>query len=304
LITGCGAGGIGAALAKEFHRRGCAVIATGRTTAETDPELLELSKSNGPISNGGAGSMHCFEFDVTDANSLSAAVRTFESLFPGRGLDILVNNAGICTASTFADTDVTDLMKLLNVNAIAPWVVTRAFLPLLRKAAQTDPSRTRQSLVVNLGSINSGLCPPFLSAYNASKAFVMAWSRTARRELSPFGIRVVVLKTGAVASALQANGMPLSSEVPPDSWYLGIKEYIESWQFMSSGTFMQPDVYARSVAPQLLRAQPRAVIWEGGLAWITWLVDRLGWETMLDSIMTRESGMHKLGSVGPEKKNE
>ena len=61
LITGCGAGGIGAALAKEFHRRGCAVIATGHTTAETDVELLELGKSNSAMDRGSAGSMHCFE---------------------------------------------------------------------------------------------------------------------------------------------------------------------------------------------------------------------------------------------------
>ena len=79
LITGCSAGGIGEALAKEFHKKGLRVFATARNLAKVQ-ELKELG-------------MTVLQLDVVDDESIKQAVEKVRSLNGGR-LDFLVNNSG------------------------------------------------------------------------------------------------------------------------------------------------------------------------------------------------------------------
>lgn len=80
LITGCSDGGIGSALAKEFHRRGLRVFATARS----------LSK----LKNLQATGIEVLQLDVTDTQSIQQAFAATKRATGGR-LDILVNNAGL-----------------------------------------------------------------------------------------------------------------------------------------------------------------------------------------------------------------
>jgi 1-acylglycerone phosphate reductase len=82
LITGCSEGGIGDALAQEFHRKGVHVFATARS----------LSK----ISHLKDMGITTFELDVTSSDSIKNAVSFIEKETEGR-LDFLVNNAGMGT---------------------------------------------------------------------------------------------------------------------------------------------------------------------------------------------------------------
>jgi 1-acylglycerone phosphate reductase len=83
LITGCSAGGIGDALAQEFHSRGLRVIATARS--------MERMK------NLEAVGITCLAMDVVDQASIDRAVHSVKDTSDG-GIDILVNNAGSGTA--------------------------------------------------------------------------------------------------------------------------------------------------------------------------------------------------------------
>jgi len=78
----CSPGGIGNALAREFHVRGLRVFATARTLSNIS-ELEELG-------------MDTLQLDVTDAESVEACAAQVEKMLGGKGLDYLVNNAGIC----------------------------------------------------------------------------------------------------------------------------------------------------------------------------------------------------------------
>lgn len=80
LITGCSAGGIGDALAKAFFQQGLRVFATAR-----NPSKIDHLKAMG---------MHVLALDVTDPDSLAAAVQTVKETTGGT-LDILVNNSGV-----------------------------------------------------------------------------------------------------------------------------------------------------------------------------------------------------------------
>lgn len=80
LITGCSKGGIGDALAQEFHRNGIRVLATGRNLSK-----LEHLKGLG---------IETLQLDVEDSESIKAAAKAVDEITGGK-LDFLVNNSGM-----------------------------------------------------------------------------------------------------------------------------------------------------------------------------------------------------------------
>ena len=259
LITGCGPDGLGSALAKELHLRGHHVFATGRTAEDLDPHLKELG-------------LPTLILDVTSQPSIDAAVSAVRAANKGTGsgLDILVNNAGLVHVMPFTDADVSDLRRLLDVNVVGVWAVTRAFLPLLMDG--------QGGVVATVGSINEGLCPPFFAAYNMSKAAVTAMGRTLRRELAPLGVRVVTIKTGVMNTRLFGND---TATLPEGSLYEPIRDILDTRKFREGVWETAPEVWGKSVADELLKPEPRAVFWTGALTFIAWVLSWLGWETML-----------------------
>lgn len=153
LITGCSDGGIGAALAAEFHRRGCRVFATARNV-----DKMQSLRALG---------IEAVAMDVTSDASIAQAVAEVERATAGGSLDLLVNNAGVHHFMPFADSRPEDFRRVIDTNITAVFVVTHAFLPLLMRA---------RGVVANIGSVQEVFCLPFQSAYNASKAAVHAVS--------------------------------------------------------------------------------------------------------------------------------
>ncbi|KAI1851315.1 hypothetical protein JX265_000451 [Neoarthrinium moseri] len=279
LITGCGPRGIGRALATEFQLRGHRVIASG-----LNESLLAPLKDMG---------MDTVPMDVTLESSIENAASQVARLADGK-LDILINNAGVMHIMPFADTSLADVRRVFNVNVLGVVAVTQAFLPLLMAdvAASTDDGAQR-SIVANLGSVNEVFCPPFFSAYNASKAAVEALGRTMRRELAPLGVKVVTLKTGSVRSDLFANATgPL--RLPDGSLYEPVRGWVEERGMLDRGGFVEADEYARKVVDELLRPRVRSVIWAGGLALLAWFLSWLGWEDMMDGEMIKGNGLIKI----------
>ena len=268
LITGCGPSGIGLALATEFHLRGHRVFATGLSDS-----LLAPAQDLG---------VETLVLDVTSASSIEAAVAHIAKATGGR-LDILVNNAGLMHVMPFADTDVDAARKVLEVNVLGVFAVTKAFLSLL--LAATDPqgraSRQVRSLVVNISSVNQVFRPSFFAIYNASKAALETLGGTIRPELAPLGIQVVTIKTGSIRTPLFDNAPP--TEIPENSFYHPIKEWIEKRQMLETARFIEPEEYARRVVSALLRPSIKPVIWVGGLSTIAWILSWLGWEGILVS---------------------
>jgi NAD(P)-dependent dehydrogenase (short-subunit alcohol dehydrogenase family) len=127
LITGCSSG-IGAALAREFHRRGHTVYATARRA----DSLAALAQEG----------LRTLTLDVNDDASIAAALALVQAQ-QGR-LDMLVNNAGFSQVGAVMDLRREDLRRQYETNVIAPMAVARAALPLLR----AGPG----GVIVNIGS--------------------------------------------------------------------------------------------------------------------------------------------------------
>lgn len=174
LITGCSSG-IGRALAEAFQATGYRVWATARKAA--DVAALEAAGFVG------------VQLDVTDGAAVAALGERLAR--ETEGLDVLVNNAGYGAMGPLLDGGSEALRRQFETNLFAVLEVTRALFPALRR---------RRGLVVNIGSVSGVLVTPFAGAYCASKAAVHALSDALRLELAPFGIRVMEVQPGAIAS--------------------------------------------------------------------------------------------------------
>ncbi|KAI5924946.1 NAD(P)-binding protein [Camillea tinctor] len=280
LITGCGPSGIGTALAIEFHLRGHRVFATGLS----ESLLAHFHELNIRIET--------LVLDVTSSTSIEAAVAQVAQATGGK-LDILINNAGVIHIMPFADTDVEAARKVLEVNVLGVFAVTKAFLPLLLAAARDSHARSLgDPLVANIGSVNEVFRPPFFGIYNASKAAVESLGGSIRTELAPLGIRVVTIKTGSVYSGLFDNAP--RTVLPEDSLYQPIREWIEERRVLDNGKFITAEEYAKKVVSELLRPSVKHVIWQGGLVTIAWLLSWLGWEGILDNTHIKQNQLYKI----------
>jgi NAD(P)-dependent dehydrogenase (short-subunit alcohol dehydrogenase family) len=87
----------------------------------------------------------------------------------------------------------------LEVNLLGPFVVTKAFLPLLG----TDPARKEKpGRIVNISSTSARIAGPFSGAYSASKFGLEGFSESLRRELILFGIDVIIIRPGAIVTPI------------------------------------------------------------------------------------------------------
>lgn len=180
LVTGA-ASGIGRAVAALFVKAGASV-------ALLDRELPA------PIDGANTRTL-ALRADITDAAGTKAAVANAAEALGG--IDGLVNCAGIANTDAASEVSLEDWRRVIDVNLNGTFIVCRACEPWLRAA----PSST----IVNLSS-GQGLLPiARRSAYAASKAGVIALTRSLAVEWAP-AIRVNTLAPGATDTPMVRHG--------------------------------------------------------------------------------------------------
>jgi NAD(P)-dependent dehydrogenase (short-subunit alcohol dehydrogenase family) len=181
LVTGA-AGGIGQALAAKLAANGARVV-------YADIHLDSAAACAAEVPGAFAVRM-----DVTDEASVGAAIE--EIVARAGRLDILVNNAGINTMSHRVNIDdfpVAEWERILRVDLTGLYLVSRAAIPLLRKA---DSSR-----IINIASV-LGIVPARLQcAFVAAKAGVVNLTRAMALELGPQGILTNCVAPGSIFTA-------------------------------------------------------------------------------------------------------
>ena len=192
LITGCSSG-IGQALAHLCLDAGYEVFAAAR-----NPATLA------PLTSRGAQAV---TLDVNDAAQIAACSERLRSE-AGR-LDLLVNNAGYGAMGPVLDADHETLLKQFDTNVFAPLQLVRATADMLRDS---------RGLIVNIGSVSGGTTTPFSGVYCASKAALHSLSDALRMELAPFGISVLTVQPGAIASDFGSNATAAIT-MAEDSWF-------------------------------------------------------------------------------------
>jgi short-subunit dehydrogenase len=171
LITGASSG-IGADLAREFHRAGHALVLVARRRDRLDALAAELGST-----------ARALVADLADPN---APARLFAEIGP---VDVLVNNAGFGAAGRFAKLDLATQQRMIQVNISALTALTHLFLA---------PMRARgYGRVLNIASTAAFQPLPGLAVYAATKAYVMSLSESLWAELEGSGVTVTCLCPGA-----------------------------------------------------------------------------------------------------------
>jgi NAD(P)-dependent dehydrogenase (short-subunit alcohol dehydrogenase family) len=275
LVTGASSG-IGAACARRLDAAGMRVFAGVRR--ESDGAALAERCS---------ARLHPLLLDVTDAGSIRAAATAVSEALGGGGLDGVVNNAGVSGGDPVEFADLDAVRAMLEVNLVGPMAVTQAFLPLVR--------RTRGRIVC-IGSIGGRYALPFLSTYSASKAGVAALCDSLRLELAPWGIRVVLIEPGSVATAIWSKGRDALdarlATLPAEATalYGGAVEAVRRATVQAERIATSPDRVARVVERALTARHPRTRYLVGVDAHVQATVRHLP-AGVRDTLLTRVMGL-------------
>jgi NAD(P)-dependent dehydrogenase (short-subunit alcohol dehydrogenase family) len=151
---------------------------------ETDAESLR---------DAGSDRLVPLILDVTDSGQISAAAERIGAEVGVAGLDGLVNNAGIGVPGPLETIPMDDFRRQIEVNMIGHVVVTRAVLPLLRKAS---------GRIVFISSIGGRIAFPMNGPYHAAKFGLEAIGDVFRQELRPWGISVSIVEPGSIATPI------------------------------------------------------------------------------------------------------
>jgi uncharacterized oxidoreductase len=187
LITG-GSSGIGFALAAAMYAKGAQICITGRREDALARAADKLRLSKGPPISFAAA-------DVTTAEGRNLSLKlAIEEL---HGLDILVNNAGGVRAGRLENVSEAAIRTMIEVNLVAPMLLTRAALPWLRES--------KAGLVVNVTSGIALVAAPFYASYAAVKAGLAKFGESLRRELKGEGVHVMTVYPGATDTPMMST---------------------------------------------------------------------------------------------------
>ncbi|XP_066493647.1 C-signal-like [Tiliqua scincoides] len=149
--------------------------------------------------------------DVSDPSSVKAAAAQVTEQLKGAGLNLLINNAGTVKPSTLETETPENMSEVYKVNAIGPMLVSQAFLPLLRKAAQESPQKgmsCSKAAILNIssqaGSIESGFAwdPRRVTSYRCSKAALNMLTRCMSLGFAEDEILCIALHPGWVQTEM------------------------------------------------------------------------------------------------------
>jgi uncharacterized oxidoreductase len=178
LVTGAGSG-IGRATAVALGRKGVRLTLAGRR----EEPLRETAK----LVEEAGGEAQAVPGDVADSEARERLVRAAVERFGG--LDVLVNNAGSVRADRLENIDAEEIQSQIEVNLLAPILLSRTALPALRESGGAT--------IVNVSSGFGLVGMPFYSVYAATKAGIAHFGGALRRELFGEGVHVMTIYPGA-----------------------------------------------------------------------------------------------------------
>jgi NAD(P)-dependent dehydrogenase (short-subunit alcohol dehydrogenase family) len=187
VITGVSTG-IGWGIAKVLIEKGFRVFGSVRKTEDAERLSKEFGENFVPLM-----------FDVTDEAAVLAGARQVREQLNGETLFGLVNNAGIAVPAPLIHQSTDEFRHQLEVNLVSVLIVTKAFVPLLGsdRSLRGQPGR-----IINISSVSGLSGFPFVGAYATSKHGLEGFSESLRRELMLYGIDVIIIGPGSVATPI------------------------------------------------------------------------------------------------------
>ncbi|WP_267616622.1 SDR family NAD(P)-dependent oxidoreductase [Gordonia bronchialis] len=261
LVTGA-TSGIGAEVARQMVQRGHRVFGTTRNpdaVADPIPGVTYVRLDNA---------------DYASAQECAAQVGE---------VDILINNAGESQAGALEDTPVSAIEDLFRVNVFGPIALTKAVLPGMRER--------RRGTVIMVGSMLSSFPVAFRSNYAATKSALKAFALASRRELAPFGIRMISVEPGTIATGI---GGRRSIFIGDDSPYRTEYETLAAATRRNEDAGISAAAMAAQIVDAALAEHPKPFYAKGNQAPIVFALRRLLPRQFILDMTARKHGLAKI----------
>lgn len=215
VVTGTSSG-IGRATAEKLAADGFHVLAGVRCQEDAD----KIKQKN----------IEPVILDVTAIDTLRALAERVEQDPLGRPLRAVVNNAGIAVNAPLEMVPLDEFRRQIEVSVIGQVAVIQELTPALLNSG---------GRVVNIGSVGGKISMPGFGIYSAAKYAMEAINDSLRREMSSFGLKVIMITPGGVSTSLSEKGVTtadrLSKLMTPDQHrrhdrlFDAVKAQAESW---------------------------------------------------------------------------
>lgn len=184
VVTGASKG-LGLCIARALVDAGCKVAMLARPSAQLDEAQAALAPHG-----------RAFACDLRSPADIAAAFGAIKSVY-GR-IDILVNSAAAVLLNPIETASDADIMAEVETNFLAPILCIREVVAMMKSQGGGD--------IINISSESVHMPMPFLSIYAATKGGLETLSRGLRGELQPYGIRVMILRSGFMRETSSAAG--------------------------------------------------------------------------------------------------
>jgi short-subunit dehydrogenase len=208
VVTGASSG-IGAVYADRLAARGYDLVLVARNKARLEEKAAAIRARHGRT-------VRVLAADLADSGQRGAVeslLRTDETI------TLLINNAGFGSAANIFQADIADMDRMLDINVTA--------LTHLAYAAAPAFAARGRGTIVNISSIVA-VAPELLNGvYGASKAYVLAFSQSLRKDLADKGVQVQVVLPGATATEFwDVAGLPVQNL--PETWVMSAEKLVDA----------------------------------------------------------------------------
>jgi len=223
LITGASSG-IGEIFAKEYARRGNNLLLVARNEAKLQDLAEKLSAERNVT-------VKVFKQDLSEPNSAEAV---FEHCKSNKiQVELLINNAGFGLTGEFTKQSLDRLEQMISLNINTLMKLTYLFLPEMRSK--------KAGGIINVASTAAFQPVPYMSAYAATKAFVLSFSEGLHEELRGTGVKVMALCPGGTETQFfevanySRSKLMIPLEKPEDVVKVSIDGYRKGYSYVISG---------------------------------------------------------------------
>lgn len=251
VITGASSG-IGAVYADRLARRGYDLLLVARSREALSDLAKKLAVETGR-------KIQTLVADLTDSKDLGELERILRD---DPAITLLVNNAGTASTAPLLNADVAEMSRMIALNVNALTRLTYAAVPPFVKR--------HFGTIINIGSV-VGVAPELLNGvYGGTKAFVLAFSQSLRKELEGTGLTVQVVLPGATATDLWKKAgtpvehlpkeivMPVEDMVDAALAGLDQGEFVTIPALPDAGQWQTFEAAREALRPNLSRAEPAA----------------------------------------------
>lgn len=243
VVTGASTG-IGWGCVKVLAARGFHVFGSVRKPADAERLSAEFGASFTPLL-----------FDVTDASAVAAGAAQVRDRLAGQTLFGLVNNAGIANPGPLLHIPIDTFRQQLEVNVTGQLIVTQAFAPLLGASPET---RTKTpGRIAMMSSVGGRVGMPFVGPYNTSKFALEGLSESLRRELMLYGVDVVVIAPGAIATPIWDKADALDVSAYAKTPYGPSVDKVKGYMIAMGRKGFPPEKIGETVHLALTAAKPK-----------------------------------------------